>query len=161
MLGKSVGNKRRRHLSSGRHRRVRFRLSEEHYLKLEREAHLRRVTINYLVGDMIEGVVGQPTADSAWETGLKLLSEVKSRQKILGTDLECMFETLCFYIYQWFCHSTPLPESQRRAAAVDGKIRFEKFLELVKGKLNEGRSPFSVLLEGEEEQPEAPEVANG
>ncbi len=160
MLDKNGRPRQRSNSPRRNNKQVRFRVSTSSFLRLEKEARSRRVSVNYLVGVLVDDALSKATPDSAWEVGLRMLSEIKSRQKILGTDLECMFETLCFYVYQWFCHSTPLPESQRRAASVDGKIRFEKFLELVKGKLNEGKSPFSRLLEGDKDDDEVPEAAN-
>lgn len=161
MLDRKSSSRQRSYSPRRNSKQVRFRVSADSLLRLEKEARSRRVSVNYLVGVLVDDALSKATPDSAWETGLKLMAEVKARQKNIGTDIECMFETLCFFVYQWFCHTTPLPESQRRAAAIDGKHRFEKFLELVRSKLNEGRSPFSRLLEGEEEAGKGPEVANG
>lgn len=164
MLGNSFERKKIKYGPRRPQRQVRFRLAEEIFVALEKQANSQKVSVNYLLGSIVEEAFSKNRPDSAWDTGLKLLSEVRARQKTMSSDFECMFETICFFIYQWFCHTTPLPDSQRRGASIDGKIRFEKFLELVRQKLNEGRSPFSRLLEGDgDDKPpteETPDVAN-
>ena len=149
MLDITTKERPKKYAARKRNIQVRFRLSKDNFQRLEKEAQARRVSVNYLIGVVIDQALSEATPEKAWETGLKMMSEVRARQKAIGQDFECLFETLCLFVYQWFCHTMALPESQKRAAAIDGKQRFEKFLDLVRTKLNDGRSPFSRLLEGE------------
>lgn len=117
-------------------------------------AVVRRISLTSVLVESIktyvEGVVG---TESDGRLGSDL-GRIDRRVRNIAIDVEVLGEMMALYVYHWLCHQNSLPESQRKAASIEGRERYEKFLELVKDRRVSQKSVWRLLYDN----PEAPET---
>ena len=71
-----------------------------------------------------------------------------------GFDLQLLKEMLGLMVLSFFNHTHPVPEASKKTALLEGKARFQRFLDLLAANLRGGKSILSDLPSLPEEVPE-------
>jgi hypothetical protein len=136
-------------ISSNNQKRIRvtFWIPKELMQAVREIAAIRRVSFSSVLVESIktfvEGVVG---TESDGRLGSDL-GRIDRRVRNIAIDVEVLGEMMALYVYHWLCHQNSLPESQRKAASIEGRERYEKFLELVKDRRVSHRSVWRLLYD--------------
>ena len=110
-------------------------------------AATRRVSLSAILVDSVKVYLEQLVGGDSSGKVASDLGRIDRRVKNLAIDVEVLGELMALYVYHWFCHQTPIAESQRKAVGVEGRKRFERFLELVKERRISERSVWKLLYE--------------
>ena len=104
----------------------------------------------------IEGMLNEGLKDDHASAAASLdrrIGGLEKRMKSLQSDVEIVAELISFYVYQWLCYTSPIPDGQRGAVMAEGRERHKKFLELLGTRLAKGESSLALILD----RSEAPE----
>jgi hypothetical protein len=126
---------------------IRLRLSAELLTELRGICRARDVSI----GDVVQSILHERLLSGREPGTLRSLelsiAELRQAQRNLNDDIDRLAEAFAFYVYQWFCHTIPMPVSQRKAAALDGKRRYQNYVRILQKRLEAGSSFLSAMLE--------------
>ena len=127
-------------------RKFTVKLPQALFRQMETIALRRNVSITAA----IEGVLNEGLKDDDSSAAANLdrrIGGLEKRMKSLQSDLEIVAELISFYVYQWLCYTSPIPEGQRGAVMAEGRERHKKFLELLGTRLAKGESSLAVILD--------------
>lgn len=127
-------------------KRFSLRLTPQLQAKIAKVAAERGVSINTLLGGLLEQAL---TFEDAGELAKHLESRIgrlEQRMKGVKGDVEILAELVSLFIYHWFCYAPTIPESQRKAMQVEGKDRYDKFLELLEKRLSKGKHSVGAFF---------------
>jgi hypothetical protein len=110
-------------------------------------AAVRRVSINSIIVDSLRTQLEGLDSKDVGHTILTEVGRVERRLKELSIDVESLGEVLGLYVLHWLCHLTPLTESEKRVASLEGRERFNRFIALVKERRISQRSVWKLLYD--------------
>jgi hypothetical protein len=112
----------------------------------------RRVSLSSIFVDSLKGhIEGVLTKDVSSQI-LSDLGRLDRNIKSVSGDVESLGEFLGLYVFHWLCYLTPLSESEKKAAGIEGREKFHKFIDLVKERRVSQRSVWKLLYEEEGEK---------
>lgn len=116
-----------------------IRIPPELNRALKKYAQAKGAPITAIVERAIQREIGEDLREHELQVMRKSLVHVERRLATTISYLEALSDLYGHYVYHWFCHTTPPSPEQRNALAAQGKARYQKFIEILKGK--RGRSP--------------------
>ena len=119
---------------------VRMRIATEVMGELRSIAKARSVSIAYVAESVLHEQLISGREPASLRGIEASIGDLKRELQLTQGDIERLGEALAFYVYQWFCHTTPIPVTQRKAAAVEGKKRYHNYLRILQNRLHSGRS---------------------
>lgn len=131
------------------------RLKDEVYRAARETSARRRVPLAVIVAEAAAQAL-LPPPEASPETNLvhlskRLLSRMETLERSLGRELFATRELLAQFVRAYFNHTPAIPDSERAAASLSGRLRFVRLAEQVN--LNAGQG-ISIL--NELEAPDAP-----
>jgi len=138
-------------VNENRHKvQMTVRLKPEIYLAAKEAERRRGVPVSVIVADAASEVL-LPAPEESAETKLqnlsnRLLSRVETLERSLGRELFINKELLGQFIRAYFNHTPSIPDTERTAASLSGRLRFVRLLEQVNVNVRQG---VSILNDSE------------
>lgn len=123
--------------------KVNWQVPKESFLKLKELSVLRRISINAIAVSMITTCL-EKEGEIKKENDHYMMT-LLGRFKKFQQDLELLGEMVSFYILQWFCYNSEIPEEKKRAVFFEGKKKHEKFMELLNERIRAGQLSFPPI----------------
>lgn len=124
---------------------VRLRIASDVMNEVRKLCRSRSVSIAHVIESVLHDrlvSINEPTSLDSLESAI---GDLRQDLRLTQGDIERLGEALAFYVYQWFCHTVPIPDSQKKAAAAKGKRRYLTFVQALQNRVHSGRSFLSEI----------------
>ena len=137
--------------------RLNLFIQPDHAKRLDELAAKKGVSKSSIVAAALVSWLSPDAGDQREAATAKRLDRLSRQFERLERDQNIQIETLALFVRYFLTVSTPVPEAHQEAAKVQGKARFEQFIEQLGRHLLRGRSLVKDVVE--EIQPDAARLA--
>ena len=137
--------------------RLNLFIQPDHAKRLDELAAKKGVSKSSIVAAALASWLSPDAGDQREAATAKRLDRLSRQFERLERDQNIQIETLALFVRYFLTVSTPVPEAHQEAAKVQGKARFEQFIEQLGRHLLRGRSLVKEVYE--ESQPDAARLA--
>ncbi|HBO6068043.1 TPA: ribbon-helix-helix protein, CopG family [Pseudomonas aeruginosa] len=127
--------------------RLNLFIQPEHARRLDELAAKKGVSKSSIVAAALASWLSPDSGDQREAAIAKRLDRLSRQFERLERDQAVEIETLALFVRYFLTVSTPVPEAHQEAAKVQGKARFEQFVEQLGRHLSRGRSLVRDVVE--------------
>lgn len=114
-----------------------IRISEVLRDEIRKAAEEKGLSISGLVGSAVQEYLSDQRGLDEKSARAKLIRLERSF-KGLRSDIEVLLEVILHFVFQWFCYTPALGDSDKDAVLIEARERYNRFVAILKRRLESG-----------------------